>query len=674
MNAVARTPITRLVLDAEDTLRLLADPARPSALTAFAEAIGRTKNNQHATFKSLIAAGLALMADGRHVPDLTGAGRSALAALDRAAAEAGDLGPGGLSTWPHDRLRLNPENPRELFEDIAGLADTIRECGILMPVLATAPDANGVRTLKDGDRRWKAVELLVAAGALPADHPIPFREVAVSAGEAAFIALVTTHRRPLDPLEEARAYATLADERNWSAREVAHKTGRAPEGSDTGVRAVQQRIKVAREATPQTIARYQAGELTWEQLRDSVQAKGAPEAAPPSPPAAAKAPAGPTLTPAQVLILHEVEAAIRARPELKAPLGPTTGTVSGMSLAGRDDTARLVAEGMLSFGSYPWTVSLLKLGAAWLASQPGGLMEVDYRLQRARRDAGLSDLDIAGLEANGEYATKWLNLPKPPPPIQLSPADALVLVEIADLTRQQWVGAEVAFDIDQDVLEPLRARGLIGGGKHPDYSTCRYYVTVSTHRVGEALTAACPGWSDKATRPAALAALRIEVLGEAAAAALDGRYATVWLNGPFPLSPAAETTMARRAEERAQQKAEAADRETAGREARAATAAVDLLAATDPKAAGAALAARLQKEFPLPWRYVHQHGGSILDANGVEIETYDLDQLLVVAMNLAAGVAHQAALDTFPDDPEDEDPDEAEDDADLEAALEEEPA
>ena len=76
-------------------------------------------------------------------------------------------------------------------------------------------------------------------------------------------------REDLSPWEDAQQLKALQDATSWSAREIAKKTGRSPADSDTGVRDVQQKIKVAREASPEAIAEYDRTG-SWDQLRDSV--------------------------------------------------------------------------------------------------------------------------------------------------------------------------------------------------------------------------------------------------------------------------------------------------------------------------------------------------------------------------------------------------------------------
>lgn len=285
MNAHAPTlarVLTPLALENAPILRRIGT-AEPPIVTVdgLAEAESRDPSNFRKTLKRLEADGLIVRDGGPHPCGLglTPGGARALALLDmddgRELGAGGDLQPvtAETPTWAHDKLQKNPENPRQNFDsdDLAGLADTIKGVGVLFPLIVTPPDLYGVRTIRDGDRRWLAVAELIKAGDLPADHPMPIREVEPTPGEAAFIALVTTNREPLTTLEDAIALETLSRERGWSARETATRIGRRKEGSEAGVRTVQERIQVIRDADPEDVAACRAGKLTWEELRLTVR-------------------------------------------------------------------------------------------------------------------------------------------------------------------------------------------------------------------------------------------------------------------------------------------------------------------------------------------------------------------------------------------------------------------
>lgn len=264
-------------LAGEAILRALAgrDPATPFATAAeLADAAGRPRKNIHRELDQLknahlVGEGLALSADA-----LYDAGRSALAALDRAAGAGGS----GLLRVPADRLLPNPLNPRRTFDPDAleSLADSFEADGdIIEPLVVSPPDALDNRFIWAGHRRWRAAKLLAAReGGLPVAlaQGLPCVEREADPTQALFIAVVeNSQREDLSPWEDAQALLALAEGTNWSARELARRIGRSPNGSEAGVRDVQVKIKIAREAKPEAVADYERTR-NWDRLRESVQA------------------------------------------------------------------------------------------------------------------------------------------------------------------------------------------------------------------------------------------------------------------------------------------------------------------------------------------------------------------------------------------------------------------
>ena len=538
--------LTPLAVANGDVLRLLAAADCPPTAKAFAERVGRFANNLPRTFATLEEAGLVDAV--RPVPAITETGRTALAAIERAEAPA-DAGAPGIAMLRHAQVAPHPLNPRKDFQSDEALEalDTLRESIITRGlrqnlVVRAEPDANGVRWIVSGERRWRAIGNAIGDGDLPADFPIPCKLVEqVSDEDHALDALAENMlRRDLSPIEEARAFKALVG-RGVKTIEIADQVGRTQKH-------VQDRIKLlelsaedqARMSLPKDDPAYlsytDARHLVQEH-RPAVEAARVAASPEPTPAAPIAAAARADLSPAQALVLFEVDAAIRARPELKAPLGPAT-RIKSYAYPSRDPiVASLVGEGMLHLNERdsPNVVTLLRPGQQWLATAPGAFMEADYRLQMARRGAGLDDIAIAGLEAEGEFATAWLNVPAPPKPREFTPAEALTLLEIWSVGGQHD-GAEVAFDLDPAVVEPFKTAGLITGPNRRYDGRWIVRVEWSTR---EGLQAAYPGAETAAKRDRHIAKLRELVLGAEEAKALGDRMATVWLNGPFELSPEA---------------------------------------------------------------------------------------------------------------------------------------
>ena len=134
----------------------------------------------------------------------------------------GGAGEPELAHLPVETIHRNPRQPRRRFEPEAttGLAESLKAQGMLQPVVVR-PRAEGGYELIAGERRWRAAQ---EAGL--ATVPAIVREVGDR--ESLLLALVeNVARENLSAIEEARAYATLMDEFEFSLGEVAERVGRS---------------------------------------------------------------------------------------------------------------------------------------------------------------------------------------------------------------------------------------------------------------------------------------------------------------------------------------------------------------------------------------------------------------------------------------------------------------
>jgi ParB family chromosome partitioning protein len=123
---------------------------------------------------------------------------------------------------PVEAIFANPRQPRRRFEPEsgAGLADSIRREGVLVPVVVRPRTAGGYELIA-GERRWRA-----AREAGIATVPALVREAGDR--ESLVLALVeNVAREQLSAVEEARAYAVLLDEFELSLGDVAERVGRS---------------------------------------------------------------------------------------------------------------------------------------------------------------------------------------------------------------------------------------------------------------------------------------------------------------------------------------------------------------------------------------------------------------------------------------------------------------
>jgi ParB family chromosome partitioning protein len=138
-----------------------------------------------------------------------------LAAAPRDAAEE-------LRSLPLELIDPNPNQPRSRFDDeaLAALASSLEARGVLQPVLVR-PLAGGRYELIAGERRWRAAGLagLERIPAIVRHHD--------DAASLELAVIENMAREDLNPVEEARACAALADELNLTRQEIGRRIGRS---------------------------------------------------------------------------------------------------------------------------------------------------------------------------------------------------------------------------------------------------------------------------------------------------------------------------------------------------------------------------------------------------------------------------------------------------------------
>jgi ParB family chromosome partitioning protein len=125
---------------------------------------------------------------------------------------------------PVEFLRPSRFQPRRIFpeEEINGLADSIRERGILQPILVRRDsDADDKYEIVAGERRWRAAQLAHL-------HEVPVIVKELSDDGMLEVALVeNVQRQNLGPLEEAEAYRRLIDEFSHTQEKLARIVGKS---------------------------------------------------------------------------------------------------------------------------------------------------------------------------------------------------------------------------------------------------------------------------------------------------------------------------------------------------------------------------------------------------------------------------------------------------------------
>lgn len=121
---------------------------------------------------------------------------------------------------PTDKLDANPDQPRTEIGDLTELTASIKEKGVLEPLLVK-PTMMGRWMIIAGERRWRAA---TAAGL----KELPCIEMDVDDSAVAEIALVENmQRKDLTPWEEADGLRALCDKFGYTHEDVARKVGKS---------------------------------------------------------------------------------------------------------------------------------------------------------------------------------------------------------------------------------------------------------------------------------------------------------------------------------------------------------------------------------------------------------------------------------------------------------------
>ncbi|MEW6178576.1 MAG: ParB/RepB/Spo0J family partition protein [Chloroflexota bacterium] len=132
-------------------------------------------------------------------------------------------GEGHIQQIPIDEISANPYQPRQEVDNqhIEDLAQSIRQHGILQPIIVSRDPFSGRYTLIAGERRLRAARL---AGL----ETVPAVVRLVSEQQRLELALIENlQRADLGALETAQAYQRLVDEFGLSHEEIAERVGKS---------------------------------------------------------------------------------------------------------------------------------------------------------------------------------------------------------------------------------------------------------------------------------------------------------------------------------------------------------------------------------------------------------------------------------------------------------------
>jgi ParB family chromosome partitioning protein len=120
-----------------------------------------------------------------------------------------------------DKLDPNPDQPRVEIGDLTELTDSIKEKGVLEPLLVKPSRLSGRWMIIAGERRWRAARKAEI-------REVPCIEMDIDDRAVAEIALIENmQRKDLTPWEEADGLRALCERFGYTHEEVARKVGKS---------------------------------------------------------------------------------------------------------------------------------------------------------------------------------------------------------------------------------------------------------------------------------------------------------------------------------------------------------------------------------------------------------------------------------------------------------------
>ncbi len=128
-----------------------------------------------------------------------------------------------LRTLPVAFLKPSRFQPRRVFDadELKGLADSIREKGVLQPIVVRPGGAPESFEIVAGERRWRAAQLAKL-------HEVPVIVRTLSDVQSLELAIIeNVQRADLNPIEEGAAYQDLIDRFRYTQEQVADVVGKS---------------------------------------------------------------------------------------------------------------------------------------------------------------------------------------------------------------------------------------------------------------------------------------------------------------------------------------------------------------------------------------------------------------------------------------------------------------
>ena len=121
------------------------------------------------------------------------------------------------------KITPNKKQPRKYFnsEELENLASSIKEKGIIQPILVRKNSTEDNYEIVAGERRWRAAQIAEL-------HSLPVIIKKFSDQEVIEVGLIeNVQRENLNPVEEARAYQSLSNEYNYKQDQLSKIIGKS---------------------------------------------------------------------------------------------------------------------------------------------------------------------------------------------------------------------------------------------------------------------------------------------------------------------------------------------------------------------------------------------------------------------------------------------------------------
>ena len=128
-----------------------------------------------------------------------------------------------VSLIPIENIQANKQNPRSIFseEELIDLSNSIREKGIVQPIIVRKRDNENSFEVIAGERRWRAAQIAQL-------DKIPAIIKSMSDDDALEIAIIeNVQRSNLNPIDEASGYKRLIDIYNYTQEDLASVIGKS---------------------------------------------------------------------------------------------------------------------------------------------------------------------------------------------------------------------------------------------------------------------------------------------------------------------------------------------------------------------------------------------------------------------------------------------------------------